>query len=326
MKTCAACHEDLPKDKFSKKQWKLNQRRCKICIADSREVQQLPTTTANKSKTNERSNNNDVVSSLLGSMRFSSLSSSPVGSSNDYNTSITDQELFKKPPPKDECSICFIQLPILETGFKYNPCCGKVICSGCVYGNIRLGDLCPFCRAPATDFEESIKRSMKRMNSNDPEAIFNCAVACHKGEYGYAQDTKKALDLWHRAGELGKASAYYNIGCIYDRGLRVEVDKKKAKYYYELAAMRGDVDSRFYLGAFEEHTGNMERALKHFMIAARGGESDSLDAIQELFMNGHATKKDYAQALRSYQAYIDEIRSDQRDKAAAHDSNMFKYY
>jgi len=26
MKTCAACHEDLPKDKFSKKQWKLNQR------------------------------------------------------------------------------------------------------------------------------------------------------------------------------------------------------------------------------------------------------------------------------------------------------------
>ena len=32
---------------------------------------------------------------------------------------------------------------------------------------------------------------------------------------------------------------------------------------------------------------------------------------------GHATKDDYAKALRAYQAYLAEIKSDQRDKAAA---------
>ena len=48
MKTCTACHEDLPKDKFSKKQWKLNQRRCKVCIADNREVQKLQTGAADR--------------------------------------------------------------------------------------------------------------------------------------------------------------------------------------------------------------------------------------------------------------------------------------
>jgi len=65
MKTCAACHEDLPKDKFSKKQWKLNQRRCKVCVIDNREVQQLP----NADNNEEAHNNDDVVCSLLGSMK-----------------------------------------------------------------------------------------------------------------------------------------------------------------------------------------------------------------------------------------------------------------
>ena len=44
-----------------------------------------------------------------------------------------------------------------------------------------------------------------------------------------------------------------------------------------------------------------------------------------MYKNGHATKDDYAKALRAHQAYLDEIRSDQRDEAAALDK-YFKYY
>ena len=39
--------------------------------------------------------------------------------------------------------------------------------------------------------------------------------------------------------------------------------------------------------------------------------------IQKLYKDGHATKDDYAKALKAYQAYISEIKSDQRDAAAA---------
>ena len=42
-------------------------------------------------------------------------------------------------------------------------------------------------------------------------------------------------------------------------------------------------------------------------------------------MDGHATNDDYAKALRSYQAYLDEIKSDQRDMAAAA-YDQYKYY
>ena len=40
-----------------------------------------------------------------------------------------DEELFKQPPPKEDCPICLITLPSFHTGVKYVSCCGKVICS-----------------------------------------------------------------------------------------------------------------------------------------------------------------------------------------------------
>ena len=69
----------------------------------------------------------------------------------------------------------------------------------------------------------------------------------------------------------------------------------------------------------------MNRALKHYMIAAEGGDDISLKKIQELYTNGHATKDDYANALQSYQKYLDEIKSEQRDAAASSD-DRYKYY
>ena len=48
----------------------------------------------------------------------------------------------------------------------------------------------------------------------------------------------------------------------------VESDMKKAKHYYELAAMIGHVTSRNTLGALEGLTGNDHRAMKHFILAA----------------------------------------------------------
>jgi len=141
----------------------------------------------------------------------------------------------------------------------------------------------------------------------------------------FPQDYAKALELFVRAGELGHAAGYNDVGYAYENGRGVEIDEKKAKYYYELAAMGGDVDARYNLGAVEENAGNMNGALKHYMIAAVGGDDISLKKIQKLYTNGHATKDDYAKALRAYQAYLAEIKSTQRDKAAAFDDG-YKYH
>ena len=57
------------------------------------------------------------------------------------------------------------------------------------------------------------------------------------------------------------------------------------------------------------------------MAAVGFGHSNSLKKIREFYMNGHATKDEYAKALRAYQNYIDRIKSAQRDVAAEFDND-----
>ena len=240
-----------------------------------------------------------------------------------------DEKLFKQPPLREDCPICMIRLPSLYTGRTYMACCGKSICSGCVHGfqsriTKKEHDVCPFCRtpAPATN-EEIVKRNEKRIKMNDPVGMSGIGCMYRDGDCGLPQDHAKALEFWHRAGELGCAEAYYSIGYAYYSGRGVEIDKKKAVHYYELAAVRGDVDARHNLGCLEGLAGNDDRALQHFIISARCGSADSLNSIKLMNKNGDATKDDYAKAIKAYQAFLDEIKSKQRDEAAAIRDNRY---
>lgn len=75
----------------------------------------------------------------------------------------------------------------------------------------------------------------------------------------------------------------------------------------------------------ERDAGNIDRATKHFMIAVRGGDPESLETIKQMYLNRLATKGDYTTALQAYQEYLGEIKSVQRDKAAAA-SEVYRYY
>ena len=128
------------------------------------------------------------------------------------------------------------------------------------------------------------------------------------------QDWAKANELYLKAGELGSAEAYFNLGNNYDNGRGVEVDNKNAKHYHELAAMKGDVIARYNLGVIEGQAGNHQRAIKHFMLAARSGEKESLDSVKQGFMAGLVTKHEYGNTLRAYQTRVDEMKSKARDE------------
>ena len=235
-----------------------------------------------------------------------------------------DEKLFKQPPPREDCPICFLQLPNMGSGSTYYACCGKVICKGCVHspvydhqGNVVAEKKCPFCRTPMPKSnEEDIERRMKRIDMNDPIAIVKQGCYYRDGLNGLPRDYTKALELYHRAAELGHASAYVCIGYLFEFGKGVEVDKKKAKHYWELAAIGGDMNGRHNLGNNEIRAGNYDRALKHYIIAVKSGSSESLEQIKEGYSKGHVTKDDYMRALRAYQEYLGEIKSRQRDKAA----------
>ena len=240
-------------------------------------------------------------------------------------TEIHDEALLKEHPPKEDCPICFLPLPVDLTQTTFATCCGKYICRGCLYGVVKEGcmrgkstediGLCAFCRTPATESDEDdVKRLKKLTEMGNAEAYHQLGGMYANGEGGLSQDYAKANKLWLQAGKLGCAEAYYSLSTYYYGIVR---NQKKAEYFCELAAMGGDVFARHNLGCIEYNAGNYERAYKHYMLAAKAGNKDSLDEVKDGFMRGFVAKDEYASTLRAHQKRAAEMNSDMREKAAA---------
>ena len=233
-----------------------------------------------------------------------------------------DEKLFGEPPPREECPICFLPLPLENSFTIFESCCGKDICNGCVYAMFETGGknmkLCPFCKTPQpTSHEEELKRFEKLMEKGNVDAINQLASYYTDGVMGLPQDNEKSNELLIKAVKLGHGGAYYNLGNAYFFGRGMAIDKLKAKYYWELATMNGCVEARHNLGLSEKYAGNQQRAYKHLILAAKAGYKESLDEVKEGYIKELVTKDEYAQALRAYQKLQDETKSDMRDKARA---------
>jgi len=74
-------------------------------------------------------------------------------------------------------------------------------------------DLCAFCRTPTVTYDEDIiKRVKNLMDKGNSEAFNMLAGIYYRGLMGMPQDYQKANELYLKAGELGSAEAYYNLG------------------------------------------------------------------------------------------------------------------
>jgi tetratricopeptide (TPR) repeat protein len=235
---------------------------------------------------------------------------------------LRDKDLFEQPDCSNlgECPLCCLPLPLDQSKCTMMECCSKFICMGCIYANqIReieagLKRRCAFCREPFTKSqEEADKRMMKRVKKNDPAAM------CHMGETHFNKgDYECAFEYWTKAAELGNAGAHYNLSNLYYNGIGVEKDMKKAVYHSEQAAIGGHPIARHNIGVCELNNDRFERAKKHFIIAANLEYHDSLNELMTLYANGHASKEEYANALRAYQVAVEATKSLQRDVAEAH--------
>jgi hypothetical protein len=133
-----------------------------------------------------------------------------------------DEALFKDPPPKEDCPICFLPLPStiiscislpdatilsvpifdfanandgLSTAMvKYYYCCGKSICRGCSYSFNQTGndEKCPFCNAERTiNPEEEIEQMTNRAGEK--------RWANHKiiqRQWNYSQGQQSLVIVW----------------------------------------------------------------------------------------------------------------------------------
>ncbi len=234
---------------------------------------------------------------------------------------LRDRDLFEQPDESHlgECPICCLPLPLDPLKSTFMQCCSQLICMGCDIANqmreqeAGLYPRCAFCREPAPKSqEEAVKQEMKRIKKNCPAAM------CRIGNKRYQEgDYETALEYFTKAAELGDADAHYNLSCMYYDGEGVEKDAKMEINHLEQAAMEGHPEARHNLGCTEVENGNFERAKRHFIIAANLGYHVSLNKLKILYADGHASKEDYANALRANQAAVDATKSVDREKAEA---------
>ena len=216
---------------------------------------------------------------------------------------------------EDDCPICQLPLPLGDESM-FQVCCMKEVCNGCTLAARKRGIRdCAFCRTPVQESSETLAMVRKRVDAGDPVAIYFLGDQYEYGDYGLEQDMMKAVELYERAAELGLKEAHFSLGLLYDIGTDVEKDMAKAFRHYEAAAMCGEVRSRFNLGCMEYDAGNCDIALQHWVISATLGDEKSLNEVKPLFMNGLASKSDYAAALRGYQNAVEEMSSPDRDEA-----------
>jgi hypothetical protein len=235
---------------------------------------------------------------------------------------LRDRDLFEQPDEGHlgECPICCLPQPLVENKSIIMSCCSKSICDGCSYANIKrevlagLEGRCVFCREPGPKSQEEInKRRMNRIKKNCPVAMREMGKGCRiEGDYD------NAFVYFTKAAELGDAAAHYQLSFMHQNGDGVEKDEKKQVYHLEKAAIGGHPRARFNLGCNDFENDRFERAKKHLIINANLGHDRSLECVKDLYAKGHASKEDYAGALRAYQAAVDAAKSPEREVAEAY--------
>jgi TPR repeat protein len=151
---------------------------------------------------------------------------------------------------------------------------------------------------------------MERVKANDPNALQQMG-----GRHYFEGDYETAFEYLTKAAELGDAAAHYELARMYYRGDGVEKDEEKKVYHWKRAAVGGHPYARHYLAYYELKNGHMERAVKHFVIAANLGYEISMKELWKYFSAGYITKEELEFTLRTHKAAIDATKSVQREEA-----------
>ena len=232
---------------------------------------------------------------------------------------IRDDRLFQQPDESHwgECPLCCLPLPLDSNKLSFHTCCCKIICQGCEYADFLrarqegLDSRCAFCREPMQKNKAKTEKNwMDRIKANDPVAIRERGKKCYReGDY------EGAFEYYKKAAELEDIDAHYNLSTMYHEGQGVERDLKKKVYHLEEAAIGGHPQARYNIANHEIRNRRYERAMKHYIIAAKLGDDVASEKVKSGFALGIVSKEDYEAALRGHQAAVDATKSKQRDEA-----------
>jgi TPR repeat protein len=128
-------------------------------------------------------------------------------------------------------------------------------------------------------------------------------IAFNRGDY------KTSYNLIKPLAKKGVAQAQYSLGIMYEKGKGVDLNLKKAKKWFQLAAQQGISKAQYKLGLIyrngEGDEKNYSKAVKWWELAAKRGNTKAQINLGLIFENGLGVPQDYNKAIRLYSMAVE---------------------
>ena len=163
------------------------------------------------------------------------------------------------------------------------------------------------------DYKKALEWWARSAKQDNADAIGNMAI-CYQMGRGTEKDSTLAVNLYQAAIKKGNKaiipqheSIVKNTGSVfsclllhdcYQKGIGVDKDSKKAIYYLEKAAEKGDLDSQYSTALYYLNTKQYEKALTWFRKAAKQGHAGATYYCGNMLYNGIGVEKNQTDGLK----------------------------
>ncbi|MCA1494956.1 sel1 repeat family protein [Ensifer sp. NBAIM29] len=161
---------------------------------------------------------------------------------------------------------------------------------------------------PAPALARSLDMLVNKAESGDAEAQFLLALYLQHSKpmlEGGEVDYAKVIDLYNRAVAQGHVGASFALGRLYDKGLGVKADLRRAIELYSVAAEAGHAEAMGWLATSYFAIGDHTFAFIWASKAAQAGDPGGINTLGVLHYKGWATEKDYGKAMALYRRAAD---------------------
>ena len=150
-------------------------------------------------------------------------------------------------------------------------------------------------------------------------------------------DTKamiKLADYYRGVGQLDKAFKYVHkstlysypegerkLGYFYEKGIGCEKDLVKARQFYELAAMHGDIKAKYNIGLFYYNNKQYPQAFNFVSEAAQMNYGKALLLLAYFYEHGNGVNQNYEEARECFLKALDL-----GEKGVYHHLGVYSYY
>ena len=143
--------------------------------------------------------------------------------------------------------------------------------------------------------ENELLTLITKADQSDVKAMIKLAEY-YRGE----NELDKAFKYVHKSTLYSYPEGERKLGYYYEKGIGCDKDLVKARQYYELAAMHGDVKAKYNIGLFYYHNKQFPQAFNIVKDAATSNHGKAILLLAYFYEHAVGTKQDFNLAFECY--------------------------